>query len=141
MYKNPIALSSQLKDKDTPSPRTFAHLINSSTPAQTLNYIVANKTQNSFCQHIYTTSLMNSNNFYLMNITAMVPRLGIKLSKEEYRILQLYLTSSHKTTFMNNMELKTASPSFALSSLFNSNKKKKATFKRIVNCQRFKKNL
>ena len=108
MYRNPIALSSLLKDKDTPSPRTFVHLINSSTPAQTLNYIVANKTQNSFCQHIYTTSLMNSNNFYLMNINAMVPRLGIKLTEEEYRILQQYLTSSHKTTFMNNMELKTA---------------------------------
>ena len=112
MYKNPIALCSPLKDKDTPSPRTFVHLINSSTPAQTLNYIVANKTQNSFSQHIYTTPLMNSNNFYLMNNNAMVPRLGIKLTEEEHRILQQYLASSHKTTFMNNMELKTASQFF-----------------------------
>ena len=56
MYKNPTAMRNLLRDKDSPSPRTFTHLTHTSNPIHYLNYIVTKKTQDSYSPHIYTTS-------------------------------------------------------------------------------------
>ena len=127
-----------LRDKNSPSPRTFTHLTHTSNPIHYLNYIVTKKTQDSYSPHIYTTPLNDNNTYFLMDRSLMAPRLGIKLTMEQYRTLQQYISSSHKETFNNGLEFKTCTPSFTLNSLFHNTSKKEPTFKRLINNQRFK---
>ena len=43
MYKQPTAIRNLLRDKGSPSPRNFVHLIHTSNAINYLNYIVTNK--------------------------------------------------------------------------------------------------
>ena len=73
-----------------------------------------------------------------MDRSLMLPRLGIHLTLEQYKILQQYISSSHRETFNRGMEFETCQPSFTLNSLYNNTSKKKPTFKRLINNVRFK---
>ena len=138
MYNNPTAMKNLLRDKDSPSPRNFTHLIHTSNALNYLNYIVAKKTQNSYSSHIHTTPLNDNNTYFLMDRTLMSPRLGVNLTPEQYNSLRKYISLSHKETFKKGLELETCQPSFTLNSLYNNTSRKKPTFKRLINNMRYK---